>query len=238
MKNWFLPILPLLILSFAVPVWAAELTPGLVVYLRFEGNANDSSGNGNNGSLGGGGAEPTLATGQSGQAYSFDGGDIITVADSATLDSATGAGQARTILFRFKDTIDANTVMVEKGTNKHFVIQTKPGANTGKIGWRVEVGGGNDILSLGSSFNDDAWHRLMAVFTSGSNAILYIDGASEGSDPNQVGPADDNDAFVIGARAGPIGGYTGTIDELLIYNRAVPEGEGRQIIMGFLHGGM
>ncbi|MGK5093653.1 hypothetical protein WDW89_16785 [Deltaproteobacteria bacterium TL4] len=57
-------------------------TNGLVAYYPFNGNANDESGNGNNGTVNG----ATLTTdrdGQTGKAYSFDGtDDYITITDN------------------------------------------------------------------------------------------------------------------------------------------------------------
>ncbi|EDN71345.1 receptor protein kinase [Beggiatoa sp. PS] len=57
---------------------------GLVLHLPFEGNANDTSGNGNDGSLQG---DTTFVEDGNGQAALFDGdGDYILVADSDSLD--------------------------------------------------------------------------------------------------------------------------------------------------------
>ncbi len=65
-------------------------TAGLVAYYTFSGNANDESGNGNDGSVSG----AVLTTGRKGDAdgaYSFNGGsDYISVADDPTLDLTDG----------------------------------------------------------------------------------------------------------------------------------------------------
>jgi hypothetical protein len=63
-------------------------TNGLVGYWGFNGNANDQSGNGNNGTVNG----ATLTTdrfGNSNSAYSFDGNDFIEIADNPTLNFTT-----------------------------------------------------------------------------------------------------------------------------------------------------
>ena len=58
------------------------VTKNLKAYYRFEGNANDNSGNGHNGTVVG----ATLATGKFGRCYSFDGSDdYISVGDHADL---------------------------------------------------------------------------------------------------------------------------------------------------------
>src|SRR3990172_11283700 len=66
----------------------ADLKDGLVAYYPFNGNANDESGNGNNGTVYG----ATLTTdrfGNANSAYDFDGNDNIVVPDSNTLDLTT-----------------------------------------------------------------------------------------------------------------------------------------------------
>jgi hypothetical protein len=78
----------LLFLSlFAINVLTAQIpsyvpTNGLVGYWPFNGNANDISGNGNNGTVNG----ATLTTdrfGNTNSAYSFDGNDWISATRSA-----------------------------------------------------------------------------------------------------------------------------------------------------------
>ena len=65
-------------------------TAGLVAYYTFSGNANDESGNGNDGIVTG----AVLTTGRKGDAggaYSYNGiGDYISVADDPTLDLTDG----------------------------------------------------------------------------------------------------------------------------------------------------
>jgi len=62
----------------------ADLSDGLVAYYPFDGNANDESGNGNDGTENGG---LSYGTGVSGQAASFDGtDDYIQVSNNSTLE--------------------------------------------------------------------------------------------------------------------------------------------------------
>lgn len=67
-----------------------SLSEGLVAWYAFDGNAKDSSGNGNDGTVEG--ATPTAdRNGKPNGAYSFDGNDMIVVADSESLRSPTNA---------------------------------------------------------------------------------------------------------------------------------------------------
>ena len=69
---FFLPLFFVLTVIFSPQAQATAPTTGLVGYWKFDGNASDSSGLGNNGTLVGG---PTFTTGKIGQALSFDGVD-------------------------------------------------------------------------------------------------------------------------------------------------------------------
>jgi hypothetical protein len=86
MKNLILVLL-LLVLQWGVLLGAAyaDLNTGLVAYYPFNGNANDESGNGNDGMVNG----ATLTAdrfGNSNRAYSFDGNDYIDCGNSNVLD--------------------------------------------------------------------------------------------------------------------------------------------------------
>lgn len=73
---------------FGCPLFGA-LADGLVAHYKFDGNANDSSGNGNNGVVHG----ATLTTdrfGNANSAYKFDGeDDWIQVPNSTSLQDVT-----------------------------------------------------------------------------------------------------------------------------------------------------
>jgi hypothetical protein len=68
------------------------LSDGLVAYYPFNGNANDESGTGNNGTEYGG---VTYGNGITGKAASFDGkmNEYILISDSASLSATTALSQ-------------------------------------------------------------------------------------------------------------------------------------------------
>lgn len=88
--NLTLILLFLAVCSFAQNVPSYVPSNGLVGWWPFNGNANDESGNGNNGTVNG----ATLTSdrfGNAGKAYSFDGvDDVIIVQDDTTLQIRTG----------------------------------------------------------------------------------------------------------------------------------------------------
>jgi hypothetical protein len=75
MKRWsILALTAFAVLTTSTTAFAAVTTDGLVAYYSFDGNANDQSGNGHDGSVNG----ATLTTDRFGtpnSAYSFDGID-------------------------------------------------------------------------------------------------------------------------------------------------------------------
>ncbi|HPI54265.1 MAG TPA: hypothetical protein PLU10_06195, partial [Chitinophagaceae bacterium] len=91
MKKKVLVFVYALLLSAFTNVAQVNLSNGLVAYWDFNGNANDVSGNGNNGIVFG----ATLTTGQAGfpnTAYSFNGSsDYIQVPNSASLNFPNGS---------------------------------------------------------------------------------------------------------------------------------------------------
>src|SRR5208283_3790029 len=91
MKTMKSPILGVLTITAALAMQVPAqvfLTNGLVAYYPFNGNANDASGNGNDGQ----GTNVTLATdrfGNVGNAYQFNGSNsVIEVASLASLNLA------------------------------------------------------------------------------------------------------------------------------------------------------
>lgn len=169
-----------------------------------------------------------------GKCLYFDGSsDYVSVADGSgsPLDSATGAGQVRSVSLWFKTSATDNAVMMEKGGNSHFVIQatnyvtSSPPNYTncaaGKISWRVS----NSVSGVGTecttaTYNDNAWHHFAGIYD-GVKSIKYLDGVKDAKEYTETAPADDNNNFMIGARSGGAFSFPGLIDDVRIYNYAL-----------------
>src|SRR5271170_1089907 len=90
-SNFFQLSMIVSVLVFLNTIAQAQsfLTNGLVAYYPFSGNANDASGNGNNGTVYGA-SLTTDRLGNSNSAYSFDGiGNYISTADINLSEEAT-----------------------------------------------------------------------------------------------------------------------------------------------------
>ncbi len=76
-------------------------------------------------------------------------------------------------------------------------------------------------LSSEAVVSDDAWHRVGLVWD-GANRILYLDGAEVARDVQAGLSGSTGDLFIgAGSTLGPATFWTGLIDDVRIYNRAV-----------------
>ena len=232
--------LTLLLLLFAVISFAQNVPPyvptnGLVGWWPFNGNANDESGNGNNGTVNG----ATLTTdrfGQVGNAYSFDGiSNDISVQHNSSLNILPVS-----ISVWFKTSISQpNKMLVNK-----YACQSQNGysfrlnSNKPSAFYFSNSSGTSNYLSLDpistnfSSLNDNSWHNGTIIIEPDS-VKLYIDGILLNSDTvNGVlsvtstienlrfGSYPQNICF------GPQNFfYDGQIDDIGIWNRALTQQE-------------
>jgi hypothetical protein len=151
-------------------------TNGLVGWWPFNGNANDESGSGNNGTVYG----ATLTSdrfGDTSSAYNFNGSYI------RTLQAGPVAGSSRTVSFWLN--IDNNSLVslpVSYGSSAssgaEFSISVQPACSSSV---------GTDINTIASSYSTGgnldigSWHHLVVVFDSVQNQNIedieyYLDG--------------------------------------------------------------
>ncbi len=204
-------------------------TGKLVGWWKFDGNANDSSGNGNNGTENG---DPTYVAGKIAQAISFDGdGDRIevpaTVAGNPELFPATAISASAWV----RATVSANALYSLVRHEFHFTpLQTYGGgaraaAFTNQNGSRALHVTSSDW----SKINDGKWHHYAVTYNNGIHEV-WIDGTKEvsnnfGSFPLWTG---DDQPWVFGGRERGEGDgehYPGELDDVRIYNYALSEGE-------------
>ncbi len=204
----------------------AGVVDGLVGHWTFDNGGalgTDSSGYGNDGAVLG---DTAPTAGVVGGAALFDGNaDYIRVPDSASLDTAAGAGLDRTVAFWFKTATSQNRVVLEKGGNQHMVVQTESVTTPpGLISWRVNGPNANRVTSL-DRVDDGAWHHYVATYHGANNRMeLAIDGVSQGSSI-QASSGANNSPVVIGARDGGGFGFPGSMDDVAIWNRRLSGAE-------------
>ncbi len=193
----------------------ADITTGLVVQYAFEGNTNDSSGNGYNGTA----ANVTYAPGRIGQAASFD--DASSAITTASLAGQLPAGSSsRTVAFWMNSSSTAsNGNMVSWGArvgNQRFSALQENGGELRMIGEGSDYGSGTNLGS-------NTWHHVALTYTA-SSLIFYVDGVQVSS--SVVAPQLNTSAangLRIGVNALPANDeyFGGLLDEVRVYNRVL-----------------
>ena len=194
-----------------------NLTNGLVAHYEFEGNAKDSSGNGNDGTEHGG---VSYVDGVIGKAGSFDGVDDYISGNMNNVDNINDF----TISFFFKvDTLNNqwNNIISFEQSVDGFMFYFKK--DTPYLYIERNNDGGVKIDS--NSLDDGDYHHLTII--NGSNAKIYIDNHLEATLSNTTIDLSD---FRIGSEYSSDYAkvdyfFDGTIDDLRIYNRVLNEAE-------------
>ncbi|MDA7679797.1 hypothetical protein N8622_00905 [bacterium] len=212
--------------GYILEIPKVDLENGLVAYYPFNGNANDESGNGNEGEVNG----ATLAEdrfGGAGKAYSFDGGDYIDIGDklpdattvtvSAWINQADGK---RAVVFSDSDNQIGNDFILSVSKNAVGIRADKSGAllGAGTIPY-------HGYTSVGASLTEGSWSMLTWVMKP-DKSFIFIDGKLIAT----VKISGSN----VGNHGGIIGGaysfnFKGSVDDIRIYNRALSEFEVKEL---------
>jgi len=198
------------------------LTDGLVAYFPFNGNANDESGNGNNGTVHG----ATLANDRAGRAnsaYSFNGtNNYIEVNDSPSLDITDKI----TICAWRSITTNSLGRLVRKvntwgtpvggyilsGANNYINSELQLDSRTGVV-----------ITRHDSTYPLNTWGFVAMTFD-GARVTLYYNGEVIKTEDVAGHIVTNNMSLLIGASE-RVEYFGGSIDEIRIYNRALSQVE-------------
>jgi hypothetical protein len=202
---------------------SAALTPnGLTNWYRAEGNALDTQSSAN-GALNNG---VGFTSGEVGQAFSFN----AATQSNVTLPSPVGTfgtndfsldfwfnttqaesfGNPITLMGNRVDCSDGNFFSVRMYSSNSLFVELDQDANHSNY----------NSVQAASGLNDGKWHHV-AIVRQGTTLVLYLDGAVAGS---SSGPGVTNitgaTPFVLGSSP-CASSYTGALDELQIFNRAL-----------------
>jgi len=193
------------------------------VWLFDEGSgktAKDSSGQGNDGILNN---NPKWVSGKFGKALEFDGkDDYVEVPDSDALDVTviTLTAWVKGIVAQL---VNGNVIVYKKPSYilQYWASVINPG---------VFVGGtwcGSGWLPAGVIWDDD-WHHTALTYD-GSTQAFYVDGDLKGENTACAGKIDiTTSELQIGT--GNVGFYTGSIDEVAVFNVVLSEDDINLII--------
>ncbi len=217
MKKTIQVIILFFAIGFSSFAQTVDLQKGLVAYYPFNGNANDESGNGNNGTVYG----ATLTTDRFGNngAYCFDGiNDYIDVNFGIELKNSS-----------FVFTLWAKHI--SSGSLDYF-LSMGPGGKTNHcidFGFRdknnIIAAFWSDDLVTSKQYNDKDWHMWSLIYNKETgNRYIYRDYSLIAS--NTAKPYIANGKLRIGDVAYAfMCSYSGKIDDIRIYNRAISEAE-------------
>jgi hypothetical protein len=232
-------------------------TDGLVGWWPFNGNANEESGNGNDGMVNG----ATLGVdryGLNGKAYHFDGiGNSIVLGN---IDPFLGTpSNVLTIRIRFKtdNPILSNnlyqTASILSDYNRsitccelNYLVELNIYRNPMRLAW-LQRGSNVDYNSESIGYdNDNVWHSLILIMDGIGTKSIYFDGNLEAvsaydASANyaeqtspwqtywQVGATHWSDGSIP---SGNIHYYNGLVDDIAIYNRALTPEEIQNLYTG------
>ncbi len=229
MKKSIQIIFLLIAIGFNSFAQTVDLQQGLVAYYPFNGNANDESGKGNNGTV----YEASLVTdrnGKSKSAYSFDGyNDYIKIYNLKFDKKGTIA------LWIYFDGVQKASVQNISYGNffgrqhnqvfSNFVLGlNNSNPDYSNIIWYPFKHKGENLKSS-SKIGNREWRFIVLTFENNRHSI-YIDGKIENSKNIYGNYKISNKPFTIGAWIDDGAGYLkGKMDDIRIYNRALNETE-------------
>ncbi len=198
--------------------------------------AFDSSGNGNDGTLEG---DPQWVEGQLGEALEGDGsGDYIRVPHSDSLDIS----DAVTVALWVYGGIPPDQVICKGSGGGAWVASYsfRIDDNTSyvrQINFRGRVGTNADAINSASPIPEDEWTHIAITFdisAQGNNQKIYINGQLDVESRSENPLSTNTNDLLIGADAygDTRWHWQGIIDDVRIYNEALPEGQIQSIMQG------
>jgi hypothetical protein len=214
---------------------------GLVAWYPFNGNANDESGNGNDGTLNGVGIIPYEDRfGLLNSSYNFDGSNSsIIVSPSNSLNFTQNITISSWIFITGNSSVSccaSDILSRNRDTNSQsFFLRLGLGDN--KLSFGLNGIGGNEEnrLSVSSELvlEKNIWYHIVGTYD-GEVIKLYIDGTLENTNEGKIDFISEIDNILIGKQKGdgnPLHHYLwkGQIDDIAIWNRALTEEEANRL---------
>ncbi|MCK9206896.1 MAG: FG-GAP-like repeat-containing protein, partial [Salinivirgaceae bacterium] len=206
------------------------VTPvGLVAYYPFNGNANDESGSGYNGTENNGVTLVTDRFGNANSAYSFDGVDDYIDISASSIISFTG--DFTTNSWVKVSEADFDFILFGAGsTPTHIMLE--PGVDSIKLTYHYTDGFSWYANTSDLSFPKNEW-AMVSVVRTGNTIKMYINGAISGTFSGIY--AGDAGFNMVGGNssADPSRYLHGSIDDIAIYNAVLTDTEISQLYANY-----
>ena len=191
-----------------------DLTDGLVAHYEFDGDASDSSGNGNDGEEYGG---VSYSNGVVGNALKITNeGDRVEI-DNSELTRLDGNNKTISVFFEAQYLFTEYNQILDKTAGSDYALNV---TSEGILRLSVHNGSEYELITTEVEFFQ-FYHAT--ILRNGSSVALYLDGSLI-SEINVPDIRTTNNPLMIGAGGTPYGsGYSfnGIIDDLRIYDRAL-----------------
>ncbi len=231
LPKYFLLVFGMVLLfspQMAIPQIPAS---GLVANYPFNGNTNDVSGNSNNGSITGGVALTTDRFGRTDSAYVFDGTGEITIPDATSLRPANAISVVAWVFLT--DTATWPNVVCKSHSLSDpfhsYILGTDNWSTNTQWAFAVSNGGAGSLgyTDEPSGVGMNQWIFLVGTYD-GAYVKIYMNGLLVKKEPKTGAIGYTASPLRIGS-AGSGANFTGKIDDVLIYDRALSDCEISQI---------
>ena len=212
----------LALLSTGTSMARAQSGPGLMAGYAFNEGAGatvlDTSGNGNTGAISG---ATWTAAGKYGGALQFNGTNaVVTVPSAASLQLTTGMTLEAWVYPTVAPT--GWKAIVDKNVDGYYLMASSTPNNRPAAGGTWTAGNQNTAGPAALAVN--TWTHLAATFD-GATVRLYVNGVQVASRGQTTTLMPTTGTLQIGGDAYPGEYFTGRIDEVRVYNRALSAGE-------------
>lgn len=218
-----------MIVALSINAFSQIPTNGLVGYWPFSGNANDASGNGNNGVVSG----ATLTTdrfGNPNSAYSFNGlTNIIKVSGlSSAMHLNAYSGSFSVVLWVKATTQTTSSRIFEHDDNNSgwpfsFMVSGTPYTSVAMNSYD----GTNNPMATVTNVLDNNWHMLTLIVNHTTDSLYgFLDNSLQAQVLNTLTSGNSlSDTLSIGNRRNLNRGLNGLIDDIRVYNRVLSKSE-------------
>ena len=210
----------------------AALTDDLQLHVPFDGNADDISGNGNNGIVYG----ATLTEDRNGNpnsAYQFNGVDSYIDFGSSDL-GLTGSSEMTISVWVKPDTPTTwhSTVLASHAYYRPYAIKTRGLGSSVTAQYILTTSSGGSFIDADSrGMIVGNWFNIVCTYD-GSTASIYVDGELKNSVSTSGTLSTTTQSIFVGANPYPTHYYNGAIDDIRIWSRALSEDEIIEVYIG------